>query len=232
MSRRHDEQVERIVNGFEDQFFWPEILKDQLSCMTRYTDVQHQFAGIDFTLGPMNFDSKAKCHDCLNERLNYIGFELSFVNKAGNVQDGWLIDPKKKTDWYEIVEISATVDDYHQLQSMHQITAANSLWICRKDLDTIIDEIDQHTVIHPFRNLLHYVRTTGDHGGADALGNSILDDDGKYRVRPCPKGRPHLTYNPQLEEKSLNLVVPRNVLHELPQTREFHITRRGVSKAR
>ena len=47
--------------------------------------------------------------------MGVLSFECSFVNKAGNVQDGWMFKDSK-TDYWMFIQLSATVDDTKLLE--------------------------------------------------------------------------------------------------------------------
>ena len=95
MSRRQqyarDTQIEAMTASFLDSNFWPKL--STRAVPIRWKDTEHQFNGIDVSLscdsGVFNFDEKCKTYGCLNQLLNFLSFELSFVNKGGAVQDGW-----------------------------------------------------------------------------------------------------------------------------------------------
>lgn len=40
-TRSKDYQIEKMVNEFEDKYFWPRKLGENLSCLTRYEDTYH-----------------------------------------------------------------------------------------------------------------------------------------------------------------------------------------------
>ena len=109
-----------------------------LSCMRRHEDTAHQFAGVDFTLatakGTLSFDSKVKYYDCLNEVLQTPGFEMSFKNSIGCIQDGWLVADNSSTDYYEIIGLSCTTNDHTKLSAFEQLTGIDILWVSKKSL--------------------------------------------------------------------------------------------------
>lgn len=116
-TRQMDYKIEQITNEFEDKYFWPRKLGDKLSCLTRYTDKAHQFAGVDFTLKDVAFDEKVKYYGCLNKVQEMPGFEVSFRNSIGDIQDGWLVASNLSTQYYSIVGLSATTNDIYALSS-------------------------------------------------------------------------------------------------------------------
>ena len=88
---KRDTDIEGMAADFLDSCFYPVFAKKHT--VTRHKDVQHQFAGIDVTIGNVKFDEKCKCYGCLNSPLKYISFEVSIKNKSGFVSDGWFASP-------------------------------------------------------------------------------------------------------------------------------------------
>lgn len=88
----------------------------------RATDLREQFAGIDVKVygaigSQVNIDEKYKVYGCLNRVYPAPGFEMSLVNKAGRIQDGWFASGSVRTQIYATVGLSATVDDVRDLVS-------------------------------------------------------------------------------------------------------------------
>ncbi|MGC1514287.1 MAG: hypothetical protein WA810_01815 [Maribacter sp.] len=73
----------------------------------RVADAKHQMAGVDVifthksTKDTFYIDEKAQL-DYINEDLPTFAFELSYLKK-GVCKEGWLFDPKKKTDFYALI---------------------------------------------------------------------------------------------------------------------------------
>lgn len=227
-NRQQDELVEKITNEFEDQYFWPKLLKDKLSCMVRYDDPEHQWAGIDYTISGYAFDEKVKYHGNLNKIIPYPSFEITFVNRAGNVQNGWLLDESNKAEWHTITCLSATTNDESCLSSSHQILACDILIVKKQD---IFDYIGKW--VQPFQLLqdAHHLRELADRGYSDVFGNKIVDKRGIARHQYDNGRKFCLSYSTQLKEKPVNLVFGRKTLEELPHSKHFIVTKEEVRKA-
>lgn len=63
-----------------------------------------------------NFDEKVKVRGCLNTILQYPSFEVSLVNRGGQVQDGWFVQPLS-TDYYSFIGVYAYTDDENSISS-------------------------------------------------------------------------------------------------------------------
>lgn len=240
-TRSRDYFIEQIANEFEDKYFWSRQLGANISCMTRYEDIEHQFAGIDFSLasskGTLNFDSKVKYYGCLNKVCANPGFEVAFRNGIGKIQNGWLVEDGKHTTYYELLSLSCTVDDDRLLSSSSQISAMDILWVKK---DELIDFIKQHTSIQTIKADVAELRADGDNYESreymdwlNALGMPMLsskDPKGLYR-KVYDHKRFHLTYSSRLKEQPVNLVISRTTLESLPSTRHFVVTKDFVKNA-
>lgn len=212
---KRDQEVESITASFLDEYFYSKVKSK--SIVQRYHDEEHQFSGIDISINETNLDEKVKYYGCLNQVQQYIGFECSFINKAGNVQTGWYLNEDLKTDYYAIIGLYTTVDDSDLLTSVNQISSVDVLW-CRK---TAID------------NLLA-------RNGKSKL--EIKSDVEKFRAEYTPsfyQGKQRkkyesisdfwLTLSKHLKEQPINLVIPRQILEALPFSKHFIVTREKVS---
>lgn len=229
-TRRYDYIVERITNEFEDNYFWPRKLGNSISCMIRYDDKEHQFAGIDYTLKGICFDTKVKYYNCLNNVLDCPGFEMSLKNKAGKIQDGWLVADNNETDYYEIVGLSCTTNDYTQLSSMQQITGVDILFVKKSEL---ISYINSYTPIEQLKEDAKQLRHDIDNGemGIDFVDSLMLPEcrtpDMYYKKPDFIRYKHrnfHLKYSHKLDEKPVNVVVYRDRLEALPSTKHYVAT--------
>lgn len=101
--RENDEKQSIIVSNYLDKKFF-----SKMKNVERVNDRPRQVQGIDiiFTRGEETYicDEKAAIQ-YINKPLNTFSFELSFLNRAGNLQNGWLIDEHKVNDSYMIIWI-------------------------------------------------------------------------------------------------------------------------------
>jgi hypothetical protein len=65
---------------------------------------QHRGEDVIFNINSQHFiiDEKAQLH-YLNNDLPTFTFELSYLNKDGNINQGWLLDRKKETQYYFLI---------------------------------------------------------------------------------------------------------------------------------
>ena len=120
--RDSDNQTERAVAQFLDRYFYPK----HATSFTRYDDIINQMNGIDVscTIGEVqNMLIDEKCvGQYINQGLPTFAFELSFFTMGGQMIEGWLFDPQKRTQYYLLIWIWATrtedisVDDITTLE--------------------------------------------------------------------------------------------------------------------
>ena len=157
------------------------------------------------------------------------GFEVSFKNKAGYVQDGWLFADNISTDYYSIVSLSATTNDIYALSSSEQITGIDILWIYKKELMSFIT---QHMSIEQIKADAQELRADSDAKEIDAydifttfpIPSMRKRADGKYRQR-YEHDKFWLTYSSHLQEQPMNLVIPRATLLKFKAKRHFVVTK-------
>jgi hypothetical protein len=103
-SRTTDMKIEREIASFLDEHLYNN--KELFSEYKRTDDLENQIAGSDLILS--SADSKLKniivdekvAAKFVNRNLQTFALELSFKDRYGNLMDGWLIDPSKKTEYY------------------------------------------------------------------------------------------------------------------------------------
>ena len=226
-----DTEIEQMAAQFLDKYFYPRI--NPKHPITRYTDKWHQIGGIDVSINNINFDEKCKYQGLLNKVLATPGFECSMLNKAYQVQDGWFLNDNLSTDFYAIISLSCTVDDDRQLSSSSQISAADVLWVYKKDVIDYVTSFEGHDgkiTLEQLKRDAQQLRFTGDNNTTDAFGNRAVDSKGRARFK-YPHKKYWLTYSTKKEEKPINLVLLRDDLEKLPHTRHFIVTKEKVVKA-
>ena len=226
-----DTEIEQMAAQFLDKYFYPRI--NPKHPITRYTDKWHQIGGIDVSINNINFDEKCKYQGLLNKVLATPGFECSMLNKAYQVQDGWFLNDNLSTDFYAIISLSCTVDDDRQLSSSSQISAADVLWVYKKDVIDYVTSFEGHDgkiTLEQLKRDAQQLRFTGDNNITDAFGNRAVDSRGRARFK-YPHKKYWLTYSTKKEEKPINLVLLRDDLEKLPHTRHFIVTKEKVVKA-
>ncbi len=210
--RMIDDLIEKNIATFLDNYFW----KKFPNGFTRQTDKKYQFAGIDISLNTKNnlsvhFDEKAKIYGCLNSVYQYPGFEISLVNRAQQIQDGWFCQ-NLSTDYYSYVGVFANTNNVNDLSSSNMISACDVLWIKKQE---VLEYVEQTISLTDLKN--------------DA---AQLRDDSEYmqknRKRYTGAGF-WLTYSGQLYEKPVNLVIPRKILESFKNSKHFFITKEKIS---
>lgn len=193
-----------------DEYFYPRLGRE----FSRYQDEEHQFAGIDVSVGKARFDEKLKVRGCLNQAYGWPSFEVSFVNRAGEVQNGWFASPLS-TDYYAFIGVYSYGTDENAISDSSAISACNVLWVKKQD---VVDAVERLTGFRKMKK-----------DAAELREDPFVDSEGKGRVR-YPHRKFWLTFSSRLAEQPVNLVFPRDELRRLPHTRCFVITRDGVKK--
>ena len=215
--RKLDNRIEQNISNFLDENFWSKFKYG----FVRQTDKKLQFSGIDITLLgknnlSINFDLKAKIYGVLNSILQYPSFEISFVNRANQIQPGWFCQ-KLSTDYYGYIGVYTVNDtnDVNDLSSYTAISACDVLW-CKKQ--EVIDFVKQTTSLNDLYNDAKELRK-----------ESKLNGVQKNRKR-YENANFWLTYSGQLFEKPVNLVMPRNTLENFKSSKHFYITKSEIKK--
>ena len=98
--RKEDEALSTRITEYLDESFYHEVGKE----FERVNDRERQVKGVDviFDIGDKHYvaDEKAAVR---YRNLKTFSLELSFVNKRGEVQDGWLISDKMENNSYVLI---------------------------------------------------------------------------------------------------------------------------------
>lgn len=135
--RESDSRAELAVSGYLDRHFYPNFVQD----FRRITDKEQQINGIDVIfsyndLKEMIVDEKTSAH-YVNKDLPTFAFELDFMNRAGQISEGWLFSESKKTQYYILSWIWATKDkDFTE----DDITRMDVMLIERNRIISMLDE--------------------------------------------------------------------------------------------
>ena len=102
--REYDEHCEKVMGEFLDKYFYNENIEGTI---TRVKDRRLQVKGVDVVIddGDVKFyiDEKAAIRYV---SLKTFALELSFINRQGDVNTGWLLDNKKINDYFLFVWIN------------------------------------------------------------------------------------------------------------------------------
>ena len=127
--RKSDELAEKINNEFLEKYFYG--LKTEN--YNRNIDRALQMSGIDttFSIGDRKYkcDEKVAAH-YINKNLKTFSFELSFIDRAGDVSDGWFVGSGKTNDSYLFCWVDCATSD--KLSSCKDITKAE-ITLIKKD---------------------------------------------------------------------------------------------------
>ena len=213
--RRLDTLIEQNISKFLDENFWSKFKYGFI----RQTEKKYQYQGIDVTLICKNnlsvhFDEKSKIYNCLNSVLQYPSFEIQFVNRANQIQTGWFTQ-KLSTDFYSFVGVYTVGgnNDVNCLSSSTNISACDVLWCKKQD---VIDFVKQDIQVSCLLNDANELRKE-----SKSLGGS---KHRKYYKNFW------LTHSTNLYEKPVNLVMQRNTLENLKNSKHFYVTKNEIKK--
>lgn len=136
--RNSDERKAEIVNKFLEKHFYSKYTTDY----RYYTDKETQIKGIDttFVYNGKKYvcDEKAAVHYC-NVDLNTYAFEVCSLNRADNIQMGWLLDESKQNDSFMLVWMKRTDSD--ELKDISEIREIDMMLVQRSRLREYLDSI-------------------------------------------------------------------------------------------
>lgn len=103
-TREYDEHCEKVMGEFLDKYFYNENIEGTI---TRVKDRKLQVKGVDVVID----DGDAKFYIDEKAAIRYVGLktfalELSFINRQGDVNTGWLLDNTKINDYFLFVWIN------------------------------------------------------------------------------------------------------------------------------
>lgn len=103
-TREYDEHCEKVMGEFLDKYFYNENIEGTI---TRVKDRKLQVKGVDVIID----DGDVKFYIDEKAAIRYVGLktfalELSFINRQGDVNTGWLLDNTKINDYFLFVWIN------------------------------------------------------------------------------------------------------------------------------
>lgn len=203
-TRSKDNIIEREVAKFMDQYLWQKLAKSKQTKASRVSSFDLQVKGVDVKLGNMCIDEKCKFHGLLNKILQYPSFEVSFRNRAGDIQDGWFVKEDSITTHYAFIAVFADTDDEYNI-SFDNIQKLNVLLLKKEEVIGMVED-DIKADAESLRDIMLEERQSYDHR--------------KYWLKMSSK----------LYEQPINLVTTRKQLLSLPSTREIEVTRTSVKR--
>lgn len=202
---KNDISLECKIGDFVFENFW-----SKLGAKERVNDKWLQIRGVDVKVGDWNVDEKVKYYDSktkgfMTELLRYPSFEISFENQSGVLQKGWFMNSENITTHYAFIQPFSIQPDPKKF-TIRDLTKVNLLLVKKSDMDVFKKAHDLELESSELRSSF---KTTNE------------------RRRRFPGLNYWLTYTPTFHEQPVNLVVPRDVLKALPNTREFEIDNNG-----
>lgn len=103
-TREYDEHCEKVMGEFLDKYFYNKNIEGTI---TRVKDRRLQVKGVDVVID----DGDVKFYIDEKAAIRYVGLktfalELSFINRQGDVNTGWLLDNTKINDYFLFVWIN------------------------------------------------------------------------------------------------------------------------------
>ena len=188
--RVSDEKIESINNQFLEKYFY-NVLTEKF---IRNTNKKLQISGIDtiFIYGGIQYccDEKVAAH-YINKPLHTFAFELSFIDRAGQLRDGWFLDNKKQNDCYLLCWIDEAKVD--KPKSIDDIISGEIILI-RKD------------------KLLEYLETVGWDINRLRIKAKEIRFDGNSNFGNLKDNGVKFSFSNNLVEKPINLIIPRDIL--------------------
>ena len=190
--RKEDERCADIVSRFLDKNFYNGVKDFQ-----RIEDVQRQVKGIDviFNFKDKNYvcDEKAAIR-YINKGLGTFSLELSFIDRGGNIHDGWLLDENKVNNSFLFIWIDKADKDilFHESEI--------------KELEIALVDRDK---------IIRYLESLG--WDADKLlikGEKMRDDETEYGGNIYKHGCKFVCSR-HLVEQPVNVLLSRDILKKI-----------------
>ena len=195
--RRRDTAMADCIGRFMDNHFYS-LLGEKWQ---RVVDPILQRRGVDVIFGGTNIDEKVKVKNgFLNKILEYPSFELSFVNRTLRRQNGWFVDRNNITDYYAFIAVFTDATDEYSI-SDGNIDHLNVLFVKKT-------------------TLMRHVLDSGIDLADDI--KRLSCDMGEEKIYHSGTGI-HTKISTQFSEKPINMVVRRDILLGLGDTREFEV---------
>lgn len=189
--RRTDIQNSKIVTQYLEKNVYP----FKVCSYSRKDDIENQIKGIDCTFRLRGVDYK--CDEkaataFINKPLKTFAFELSFINRANERQDGWLINKDLKTDLYCLIWIDKAKSSI--LYSYQDIQQIEVIFVKKSDILDYLKNLGWSS-----ENLFKKDQQIRETNGQCEMGN-IWQNGCKF------------SYSQQLVEKPINILIPREML--------------------
>ena len=197
--RNNDEKKSDIVSKFIEENFY----KLKTKNFSRITNKEQQIQGIDviFDFNDENYvcDEKSAV-SYINKPLFTFAFELSFLDRSGNLHLGWLLNDKNVNNSYLICWINkAKTDNLTEISDIQEVEIA---LIKKEKIIQYLVEIgwNKDKLIKKSKRILI--------NNSEPLGN--------LNINKC-----RFYYSQQLVEKPVNVLINRNVIISISEYSEI-----------
>ena len=191
-TREYDEHCEKVMGEFLDKYFYNENIEGTI---TRVKDRKLQVKGVDVVID----DGDVKFYIDEKAAIRYVGLktfalELSFINRQGDVNTGWLLDNTKINDYFLFVwinELNGT-----EIKDISSVKNVDVALVSKASIFRHLNSLGWSK-----NNLLekdHRIRNNDN----EYLGN-ILRDKCKF------------SYSNHLVEKPINILLPKETYMEI-----------------
>lgn len=191
-TREYDEHCEKVMGEFLDKYFYNENIEGTI---TRVKDRRLQVKGVDVVID----DGDVKFYIDEKAAIRYVGLktfalELSFINRQGDINTGWLLDNKKINDYFLFVwinELNGT-----EIKDISSIKNVDVVLVSKASIFRHLNSLGWSK-----NNLLEKDRRIRNNDN-EYMGN-ILKDKCKF------------SFSNHLVEKPINILLPKETYMEI-----------------
>ena len=202
--RKEDVRLADLISEFLDIHFYPKYVKN----FERVTDRQRQCAGIDVIFekdGHQYLCDEKNGGTRINTNLRTFSLELSFINRAGVRQTGWLLNKANTNDSYLFIWTDkADSEKPTDVSEIHQVEVA----LVRKEKikEYLRDTagLDELTMLALNESIVN---------NPSSVSSSLISENGgkrKYSINGVT-----VCHSTQLYEQPLNVILPREVYRKI-----------------
>ena len=196
-NRKEDTALADAVGHFMDEHFYSKLGEE----WCRVSDIGMQTKGVDVEFGGCRIDEKVKVKDgYLNRLLEYPSFELSFINRRLQRQNGWFLDLYNITDYYAFIAVFTEAADEYSVE-YGNIDHLNVMFVNKESVKRHVENLGIDLL-----------------GDTRALAGGMLGDSIAHNGTGI-----HIKMSTKFSECPINMVVARRVLYKLDGTREFDV---------
>lgn len=201
--RKEDIRLADLISMFLDKHFYDKYTTD----FERVTDKKRQCQGIDtiFNIGKKKYVCDEKNGGTrINTNLTTFSLELSFIDRAGERQVGWLLNDDNVNDSYLFIWTDKA--DSVKPTSVSEIHKVEIALVKKEAIKTYLKSVglDNMTLLAVSESIVNHPENM-----QYALTSSY---DGKYKYSINGVNFCHST---QLYEQPVNIILPRRVYREL-----------------